>query len=118
MLPSSQHSSVSSQQNRDSIRWTEPAYPDFVGIIEWLSARNPDAAARVGRRILDSVERLAEQPFLGKPGRSPDTRELAIARLPYLVVYSVTPGAMASDPSRVDVLRVLHGAMLWPRSGA
>jgi toxin ParE1/3/4 len=69
-----------------AVRWTEPANADFLGVIEWLKARNPSAAARVGRRILDSVELLAEQPYLGKPGRSPDTRELGVGRVPYLVV--------------------------------
>jgi plasmid stabilization system protein ParE len=59
-----------------AIRWTEPANADFLGIIEWLNARNPTAAARVGRRILDTVEILNDHPYLGKPGRSPDTREL------------------------------------------
>ncbi len=100
-----------------TIHWTEPANDDFLGIIEWLNARNPAAAARVGHQILDSVERLGEHPSLGKPGRSPDTRELGIPRFPYLVVYSVTPGATASDPPRIYILRVLHGAMLWPRPG-
>jgi hypothetical protein len=45
----------------------------------------------------------------GRPGRSPDTRELVISGLPYLVVYSVD----SADPRNVAVLRVLHGAMLW-----
>jgi toxin ParE1/3/4 len=98
-----------------TIRWTEPANDDFLGIIGWLNDRNPAAAERVGRQTLDSVERLAEHPYLGKPGRSPDTRELGIPRFPYLVVYSVAPGAVASDLPRIDILRVLHGAMLWPR---
>jgi toxin ParE1/3/4 len=99
-----------------TIRWTEPANTDFLGIIEWINARNPTAAGRVGRQILDSVERLAEHPHLGKPGRSPDTRELGIARFRYLVVDSVTLGAAASDPPTIDILRVLHGAMPWLRT--
>jgi plasmid stabilization system protein ParE len=33
-----------------------------------------------------------------------------ISRLPYLVVYSVD----ADDPRRVVILRVQHGAILWP----
>ena len=75
-----------------TIHWTEPANDDFLGVIEWLNARNPAAAARVGHQILDSVERLGEHP-------------------------SLTPGATASDPPRIYILRVLHGAMLWPRPG-
>jgi len=99
-----------------SIRWTEPASADFLGIIEWIAGKNPTAAARVGRQILDMVEILVSHPHLGKPGRSPDTRELGIPRFPYLVVYSVAPGTVASEPAQVVVLRVLHGAMMWPPS--
>jgi toxin ParE1/3/4 len=99
-----------------AIRWTEPANTDFLGIVEWLNTKNPAAAARVGRRILDTVEMLVEHPHLGKPGRSPDTRELGVTSFPYLVVYSVEPATVASDPARVAILRVLHGAMMWPPS--
>ena len=93
-----------------TIRWTQPANDDFLGIIEWIAAYNPAAAAPVGRRILTAVEQLAEFPLRGRPGRSQDTRELVISGLPYLVVY----GVEADDPRSVAILRVLHGAMLWP----
>ena len=96
------------------IRWTTPANDDFLGIIRWIKARNPGAAARVGRRILDAAEDLASQPYLGKPGRSTDTRELVVTRYPYLIVYSVEHDAVAArTPQAVVILRVLHGAMLW-----
>ena len=93
-----------------TIRWTQPANDDFLGIVTWIAANNAAAASSVGRRILDAVANLADFPFLGKPGRSPDTRELGVARLPYLVVYTVEP----AEPQTVVILRVLHGAMLWP----
>jgi toxin ParE1/3/4 len=97
------------------LRWTEPASADFLGIVEWLKARNPAAAARVGRRILDDAEQLANFPYLGKPGRSPDTRELVVTSFPYLIVYAVEHDAAASEqPQAVVILRVLHGAMRWP----
>jgi plasmid stabilization system protein ParE len=98
-----------------TIRWTQPANDDFLGIVTWLNERNPAAATRVGRQILDSVEQLAEHPYLGKQGRSPATRELGIPRFPYLIVYSVTPGVATSEPPRIAILRVLNGAKLWPR---
>jgi toxin ParE1/3/4 len=97
-----------------AIRWTEPAHADFLGIVEWLNSKNPAAAARVGRSILEAVEMLGSFPHLGKPGRSPDTRELGVSRFPYLLVYSVEQAAILSDPAQVAILRVLHGAMLWP----
>lgn len=93
-----------------TIRWTQPATDDFLGIVTWIAASNPAAAAPVGRRILAAVETLDAFPFQGRPGRSPDTRELVIAGLPYLVVYSVEP----AEPRTLVILRVLHGAMLWP----
>jgi toxin ParE1/3/4 len=97
------------------LRWTEPANADFFGIVEWLKAKNPAAAARVGRRILDDAEQLANSPYLGKPGRSPDTRELVATSFPYLIVYTVEHDLpVAERPQAVVILRVLHGAMRWP----
>ncbi len=93
-----------------TIRWTQPANDDFLGIVSWIAANNPAAAATVGRQILAAAGQLKEFPFRGKPGRSPDTRELVIPGLPYLVVYSVESAA----PRTVVILRVLHGAMFWP----
>jgi toxin ParE1/3/4 len=69
-----------------TIRWTEPASAAFPGIVECLQARTPAAAANAGRRILDAVEILNDHPFAGKPGRSPDTRELGVTRYPCLIV--------------------------------
>ena len=94
------------------IRWTEPASDDLLGIVEWFAVRQPKAAESVGRRILTAVGRLREHPQRGRPCRSPDTRELVISGLPYLVVYSLG----SDDPPTVNILRVLHGAMLWPPS--
>lgn len=66
-----------------TIRWTQPANDDFLGIIAWIAANNPVAASSVGRRILDVVERLDDFPLQGRRGRSPDTRELVISGLPF-----------------------------------
>jgi plasmid stabilization system protein ParE len=78
-------------------------------------ARNPPAAAKVGRHILDSVEGLVDHPFMSKPGRSPNTRELVTTSYAYLVVYSVEPDNDADQQKTVNILRVLHGAMRWPQ---
>jgi toxin ParE1/3/4 len=100
------------------LRWTEPASADFLGIVEWLKARNPAAAARVGRRILNDAEQLTNFAYLGKPGRSADTRELVVTRFPYLIVYTIEPDeAVTEQPQTVVILRVLHGAMRWPPEG-
>lgn len=93
-----------------AIRWTRLANDDFAGIVSWIAASNPAAAAAVGRRILSTVEQLEKFPLLGKPGRSPDTRESLVPGLPYVVVYVVERAPVQS----VVILRVLHGAMSWP----
>ena len=44
-----------------------------------------------------------------------DTRELVVTRLPYLIVYEIEPSdGTPKQPETVAILRVLHGAMLWP----
>ena len=93
-----------------AIRWTEPASDDLLGIVGWIADRQPVTAGPIGRRVLAAVETLRDHPKRGRPGRSPHTRELVIPGLPYLVIYSLG----ADDPPTVNILRVLHGAMLWP----
>lgn len=101
-----------------TIQWTQPANDDFLGIVSWIAADSPTAASRVGRAILAGVGELEVFPFRGRPGRSPDTRELVVSGLPYLVVYSVEPKPPVSSAHTVVILRVLHGAMLWPPAEA
>jgi plasmid stabilization system protein ParE len=95
------------------VRWTDPAHIDFLQILDYIARRDPAAAARIGRRLLSAVDRLAAQPRLGRPGRLAGTRELVIPRLPYIAIYRITE-AVHSTPSEVEVLRVLHGARRWP----
>lgn len=59
--------------------------------------------------IRDGVALLGDYPGLGRPGRVAGTRELVIARAPYIIAYTVDPRIDA-----VIILRVPHGARLWP----
>jgi toxin ParE1/3/4 len=54
-----------------------------------------------------AVSRLIVHPESGRPGRRNGTRELAVARTPYLVAYR-----LKSDV--IEVLRVMHGRQRWP----
>ncbi len=49
---------------------------------------------------------LERWPNIGRPGWTENTRELAVAGLPYLVIYRVAQEA-------VHVLRIHHGAQNW-----
>jgi toxin ParE1/3/4 len=90
------------------VRWTEPAVNDFAHICDYTEERfGPGQARRTALAIYESIESLRAFPHKGRPGRSPNTRELDIPKLPFVAVYRVRDGIIEID-------RVLHGAQRWP----
>jgi len=89
------------------IIWTRAAARDLDLITEYIREDDPAAALRTKSAIVRQVDLLQNLPSIGRPGRIAGTRELVIARLPYLVVYT-------QDRRVIRILRVLHGAMNWP----
>jgi toxin ParE1/3/4 len=85
------------------IRRLPQAIRDVDEIWEWIAADNVRAADRLGARIAEATDRLAEFPDNGtpRPGLGPSIRSLVVGR--YLVFYRV-------GPDSVDILRVVHGA--------
>lgn len=79
----------------------EPAAHDLEGIVDYIAFDNPVAAESVYRGIVRAAEKLPEFPALGRPGRHPETRELSVPDLPYLIVYEVSGEA-------VTILAVFH----------
>ena len=74
---------------------------------QYIEQRNPEGAQRVVLAIYAAVRRIAGAPHLGRPGRVARTRELVVARTPYIVAYSVVD-------DQIIVLAVIHGAQEWP----
>ncbi len=60
------------------IYWTTPARSDVNEVYDYIAERNPDAAGLIEASILKSVERFADFPRLGRPGRREGTRELVL----------------------------------------
>jgi toxin ParE1/3/4 len=89
------------------VSWTPSARNDLVAIFEHIQRDDPRAASGLVDRLDRAVSRLSEHPGLGRPGRVANTRELVIPRTPYVAAYRV----VGDD---VQVLRVLHGARMWP----
>lgn len=79
----------------------EPAARDLEGIVDYIALDNPIAAESVYWGIVRAAEELPRFPALGRPGRVPETRELSIAGLPYMIVYEVGPEA-------VTIVAVFH----------
>jgi len=87
--------------------WAQHALADRDAIFKHIEAENPRAAVNVDDQIVAAVRRLLDFPESGRPGRIAGTRELVIPRTPYIAAYLVTA-------DRVRILRVLHGAQVWP----
>ena len=91
------------------VTWLVRAERDLEQIFDYLFEQNPGAARRAQQAIFNLVDRLGEFAGLGRSGRVPNTRELVIARTPYIVTYEVDRRA-----GLITIVRVLHGARHWP----
>lgn len=89
------------------ILWSATAREEMRGAFTFIARENPKAARRVLAEIRTSAAKLAMFPMLGRPGRVAGSRELVIARTPYVAAYCVRQDA-------VIILHVFHGARLWP----
>lgn len=89
------------------LEWLPLALRDFDQIIDYIAEDNPGAAIEQGDEIENQVAGLLDHRRRGRPGRVKGTRELVVVRTPYIVAYRVTKKA-------IQVLRILHGAQLWP----
>lgn len=87
--------------------WSQRALEDRRAIFDYIEADDPLAAVLVDDRIRDATWRLVDFPESGRPGRVEGTRELVIARTPYIAPYETGDGV-------VRILRVIHGARMWP----
>ncbi len=87
--------------------WSQHATEDRFAIFMWIAQDDPQAAADVDDRIEAAARRLINFPNSGRPGRIEGTRELVIARTPYVAPYQVVGNS-------VRILRVIHGARIWP----
>lgn len=71
--------------------------------MDYIALDNPIAAESVYRGIVAAAQKLPQFPALGRLGRHPETRELSVSGLPYLIVYEVGGEA-------VTILAVFHTA--------
>ena len=89
------------------VRWLDDSKNDLKDLRRYIAQDNPRAARSVVKKVLFTVELLADQPELGRQGRIVNTRELIIASTPYIVPYRFKNGA-------IEILRVFHCSMQWP----
>jgi plasmid stabilization system protein ParE len=85
------------------IEWFDSAAENIDAIADYLDPINPGASRRTLSRIDAAVARLEGYPFVGRPGRDAGTRELVVARTPYVAIYAIEADCVA-----------IHGAQQWP----
>ena len=88
-----------------NIVWQRRAKHHVETIREYIRQFNPTAAVGMAEQIVKSVGTLASFPQIGKAGRVQDTRELAVAGTPYIIVYRVRDEV-------VIILAIFHGAQI------
>lgn len=89
------------------IRWTEGANNNLGQVEGFIAQDNPPAAVVTVNKIIETAQMLADYPTVGKRGRERGTRELVVAGLPYIVIYTVLREELV-------ILRVLHTSMKYP----
>jgi toxin ParE1/3/4 len=89
-----------------NLTWLPAARRDFEAIIGYIAERDAGAAQRLKLLIQDCAERLAEHPFMYRPGRVPGTRE-AVVHPNYILIYHVTAEA-------VEIISLVHARQEYP----
>jgi len=90
------------------IVWSRRAIRHLVAVRDYIAKDSPQNAAAVAARILKSVDLLAAQPQVGRPGRTLGTRELIVPDTPYIIPYRVRG-------EHLDLIAVFHGRQKWPK---
>lgn len=85
--------------------WTSLALDDLDAALDWVSEYDLDAALHLDDEVEQLVSRLRQFPHSGRPGRVYGTREAILGN--YILVYAV-------QPAQIEILRFIHGAMLYP----
>ncbi len=89
------------------LAWSVLALSDRANIFDRIEQDSPKAAVAIDLQIEMAADRLLQFPHSGRPGRVMGTRELVITGTSYIAAYRVTTDT-------VRILRVLHGAQIWP----
>jgi toxin ParE1/3/4 len=92
------------------VRWTSDARKDIRGAWLYIAENNERAADGIVDRIFTAGERLSRFPAMGRKGRAPATREFAVPRTSYVLIYGMIAG-------RIEIFRVMHSSRVWPPEG-
>jgi plasmid stabilization system protein ParE len=90
------------------VKWLRNAAKNLNDATEYIANGNLKVAREFFIHTIESVNKLAQYPELGRAGRVPGTRELVIFGYPDIVPYRIKDG-------NVEILRVFHTSRIWPK---
>ena len=91
------------------LRLLAEAARDLRDIFDFIEQDNPETARDVARRLMKSIQLLAQNPSVGRPSKTKAIREWSVPDLPYVVPYRVRRDS-------VDILRIYHTRRNRPES--
>lgn len=91
------------------VRWLAKALAGLEAELGHIAAEDADAARRIAVVVRERTESLVRFPESGRPGRVAGTRELVLARLPFIIPYRVRG-------EEVQVLRFFHTSRKPPET--
>jgi toxin ParE1/3/4 len=89
------------------LEWSPRADRDYFDAWAYIAHDNIAAADGVARRILYAARSLIFQPFLGRKGQRPGTRELVVGHTPFTIIYR-------AHGTVIRIGRILHQARRYP----
>lgn len=93
------------------LEWSEAARADLLGIIDFISDENSQAAQDLKNEIEEKISVLPDHPKkFAQSRRAPGYRQVTV-RGNYLVFYRLLS---EEAPKIIDVAAVVHARMKWP----
>jgi len=88
------------------IVWSQTAFEDLKGIVQYIALDDPNAAANLADHIMQRIENASKLPFSNRavPEKAEESIREAILK-PYRLVYQVDSGR-----SVIRILRIWHAA--------
>jgi toxin ParE1/3/4 len=75
----------------------------LLSIQDYVAARNPPAAKRIGQALNAAVLLLKDLPHAGRTGTAEGTREWVVRGMPYIIVYE-----LREEIDELHILGVFH----------
>jgi len=90
------------------VHWTENAIGHLTNIYEYIGLNSQTYAWRMVDRITRRSEQIADHPLSGRKVPEYDADDIReLIENPYRLIYRI-------KPDQIDVIAVIHGAMLLP----